>query len=150
MKNKEIYSDKITKGTRTYFFDISESEKGDMYLKISESKKNENNFDHYRLMVFEEDVEDFANSFKKLLRKFYELRVTKLTDFNDSKAYSLDKIREVHSQAYKPWTKEDDKKLEILFCEGKNINELTEIFERNKGAINSRIKKLELKEKYGL
>ena len=39
MADNEIYSDKITKGTRTYFFDIKKSENGDLYLKISESKK---------------------------------------------------------------------------------------------------------------
>jgi DNA-directed RNA polymerase specialized sigma24 family protein len=48
-----------------------------------------------------------------------------------------------------PWTAEDDNKLELLFCEGKKVKELAEIFGRNTGAINSRIKKLELKEKYG-
>lgn len=48
-----------------------------------------------------------------------------------------------------PWSTEDDNKLELLFCEGKKVKELAQIFERNTGAISSRIKKLELKEKYG-
>ena len=47
-----------------------------------------------------------------------------------------------------PWTDEADKKLEQLFCEGKKVKELAHIFGRNEGAISSRIKKLELKEKY--
>ena len=64
------------------------------------------------------------------------------------KAYSVEKIRETHKQAYFPWTIEDDNKLELLFCEGKKVKELAEIFGRNTGAINSRIKKLELREKY--
>ncbi|MFN8236507.1 MAG: ATP-dependent helicase [Bacteroidia bacterium] len=64
------------------------------------------------------------------------------------KAYSVDEIRKAHNQAYQPWTIEDDQRLELLFCEGKNIKELSQIFGRNEGAINSRIKKLELKEKY--
>lgn len=45
-------------------------------------------------------------------------------------------------------TQGDDNKLELLFCEGKNVKELSEIFARNNGSIQSRIKKLELKEKY--
>ena len=65
------------------------------------------------------------------------------------KVYSIEKIRETHKQAYSPWTTEDDNKLELLFCQGKNVKELAQIFERNEGAINSRINKLELKEKYG-
>ena len=40
-------------------------------------------------------------------------------------------------------------KLESLWCEGKSIAELSDIFQRNPGAIESRIGKLELTEKYG-
>lgn len=144
MTDKEIYSDKITKGNRTYFFDIKKSEKGDLYLKISESKKTDGGFEHHRLMVFDEDLKDFVETLTKSLTKFKELKEPK-----DGKAYSVEKIREKHQQAYLPWTAEDDNKLELLFCEGKKAKELAEIFGRNIGAINSRIKKLELKDKYG-
>ena len=64
------------------------------------------------------------------------------------KAYDISEIRKTHKKAYEPWTEESDEKLELLFCEGKNIKEMSEIFGRNEGAIRSRIKKLELKEKY--
>lgn len=146
MSNKDLYSDKLTKGRRTYFFDINKSEKGDLYLKVSESKKTESGFEHHRLIVFEEDIKDFSEAFQKALTKFTELKEPKQTD---SKAYSVEKIREAHKQAYLPWTPEDDSKLELLFCEGKKVKELAQIFGRNDGAISSRIKKLELKEKYG-
>jgi len=146
MQGNEIYSDKITKGLRTYFFDIKKSEKGDLYLKISESKKTASGFEHHRLMIFDEDLKDFVETLKKSLTKFKELKEPKQTD---GKTYSVEKIREKHKQAYLPWTKEDDNKLELLFCEGKKAKELAEIFGRNIGAINSRIKKLELKDKYG-
>jgi DNA-directed RNA polymerase specialized sigma24 family protein len=144
MQDKVIYSDKITKGSRNYFFDIKKSEKGDLYLKISESKKAQSGYEHHRLMVFDEDLKDFIEALKKSLTKFKELKEPK-----DGKAYSVEKIRETHQQAYMPWTTEDDNKLELLFCEGKKAKELAEIFGRNVGAINSRIKKLELKDIYG-
>ncbi len=64
------------------------------------------------------------------------------------KSYSVKEIRETHHQAYMPWTTENDEKLELLFCEGKSVKELSELFEREPGAIKSRIKKLELKDKY--
>ncbi len=144
MADNEIYSDKITKGSRTYYFDIKKSEKGDLYLKISESKKTQSGYEHHRLMVFDEDLKDFVEALKKSLTKFKELKEPK-----DSKTYSVEKIRETHQQAYLPWTAEDDNKLELLFCEGKKAKELAEIFGRNVGAINSQIKKLELKDKYG-
>ena len=146
MDNKEIYSDKITKGKRTYFFDINKSEKGDLFLKISESKKTENGFEHFRVMVFEEDINDFTETLQRALKKFKSLN--KKEDA-DEKSYSVENIRETHKQAYQPWTLDDDNKLEMLFCEGKKVKELAKIFGRNDGAISSRIKKLELKEKYG-
>ena len=146
MTDNEIYSDKITKGSRTYFFDIKRSENGDLYLKISESKKTASGFEHHRLMIFDEDLKDFVETLKKSLTKFKELKEPKQTG---GKTYSIEKIRETHQQAYLPWTTEDDNKLELLFCEGKKAKELAEIFRRNVGAINSRIKKLELKDKYG-
>jgi len=65
-----------------------------------------------------------------------------------NKAYSVDEIRKTNPKAYARWTEEDDNRLELLYCEGKSTAELSKIFERNRGAVTSRIKKLELKEKY--
>ena len=146
MDKIELYSDKLKVGNRTYFFDIKKSENGDLYLKISESKKTGDDFEHHRLMIFDEGLKDFVEALKKSLTKFKELKESKQTD---GKTYSVEKIRETHQQAYLPWTEEDDNKLELLFCEGKKVKELAETFGRNVGAINSRIKKLELKDKYG-
>jgi hypothetical protein len=56
---------------------------------------------------------------------------------------------QLHKNAYSKWNKEDDEKLEILFCEGLSVSELSKEFGRNNGAIRSRINKLELKLKYG-
>lgn len=66
----------------------------------------------------------------------------------NEKTYSVEEIRKTHEQAYQPWTKEDDERLELLFCQGKKANELSKIFGRNIGGITSRIEKLQLKEKY--
>ncbi|GAA4795354.1 hypothetical protein GCM10023231_24720 [Olivibacter ginsenosidimutans] len=95
-------------------------------------------------MIFEEDIKDFKKGFNRAVKK-----LEKLTDLeSDKKSYTLDDIREQHPQAYLPWLPEDDEKLEALFCEGKTVKELANIFQRKEGAITSRIKKLELKEKY--
>jgi len=57
---------------------------------------------------------------------------------------------ETHKKEYLPWTNEADKELELLYCEGKTVKELSKIFGRTNGAIRSRIKKLDLKENYEL
>lgn len=64
------------------------------------------------------------------------------------KTYTKTAKQQAHKNSYERWTEEDDEKLELLFCEGKSVKELMSIFERHEGAIKSRIKKLELREKY--
>ncbi|QIH32314.1 DUF3276 family protein [Sphingobacterium sp. DR205] len=144
MDNNELFTDKITKGNRTYFFDVKKSENGSLYLSVSESKRADDGFEKYKILIFEEDIRDFKKVFNRAVKK-----LEKLTDLeSDKKSYTLDDIREQHPQAYRPWSAEDDEKLEALFCEGKTVKELAATFERKEGAITSRIKKLELKEKY--
>ena len=65
------------------------------------------------------------------------------------KAYSVDEVRTRHKDAYKPWTQELDDELTIMYCEGINVKDLAKHFGRTKGAIRSRIRKLELEELYG-
>jgi superfamily I DNA/RNA helicase len=66
------------------------------------------------------------------------------------KAYSVDEVRTKHKDAYKPWTPELDTKLTTMYCEGVNPKDMAKHFGRTRGAITSRIKKLELEELYGL
>jgi hypothetical protein len=148
MSNEELYSDKLKKGNRTYFFDIKQTENGDLYFKISEQKQVGENYERYRIMVFKEDFEDFEKSFIKLISKVKKLK--RSDSESREEAYSVEEIRKEHGQAYMPWSENDDQKLELLFCEGKSVKELASIFERKEGAIRSRIKKLELKEKYDI
>tara|TARA_R110000850_G_scaffold218852_3_gene344465 strand:+ start:67658 stop:69562 length:1905 start_codon:yes stop_codon:yes gene_type:complete len=65
------------------------------------------------------------------------------------KAYPFEEIRKKHTQAYQPWTPELDHKLTIMFCEKVSIKSIAQHLGRTPGAINSRIKKLELRELYG-
>lgn len=65
------------------------------------------------------------------------------------KAYSVEEIRMRHKDAYKPWNQNMDDELTVMYCEGENLKDLANYFGRTKGAIRSRIKKLELEELYG-
>lgn len=65
------------------------------------------------------------------------------------KAYLVDEVRTKHKGAYKPWTPELDNELTVMFCEGVSLKEIAQHFGRTRGAIISRIKKLELEELYG-
>ena len=63
--------------------------------------------------------------------------------------YSVYACRQEYPNAYKPWTEEDDLELTQMWCEGATTKELSAHFQRKLSAITSRIKKLELVEKYG-
>ena len=78
---------------------------------------------------------------KKLRRETAETK--------SEKAYSLDEIRLVHKGAYNPWTTALDDELTIMFCEGMHEKDMAIHFGRTRGAIKSRIKKLDLEKLYG-
>jgi F-box protein, helicase, 18 len=71
------------------------------------------------------------------------------SEIKTEKAYTVKDVRAKHKDAYQPWTTELDDELTVLFCKGINVKELAKHFGRTKGAIISRIKKLELNELYG-
>ena len=48
-----------------------------------------------------------------------------------------------------PWTLEQDDELTVMYCEGVNERDMARHFKRTTGGIKSRIKKLELADKYG-
>lgn len=81
-------------------------------------------------------------SLKKILNNY------SLSQKSNKLTYTIEACRVEHPNAYKPWTLDDDDKLEVLWCEGKTTKELSDIFQRKPGAIRSRIKKLELEIKY--
>lgn len=64
------------------------------------------------------------------------------------KTYSYDEVRKSKPSAYSPWSQEEDLELEDLFMQRMAIKEMAEHFGRTRGAISSRIKKLQLREKH--
>ena len=54
----------------------------------------------------------------------------------------MDRQKQLYSNAYAPWTEEEEQDLLFHYKQGKTISELIEIFQRNAGAIRSRLRKL--------
>ena len=50
----------------------------------------------------------------------------------------------LYSNAYKPWSEDDDALLTKLYKDGTSIKELVTLFQRNRGGIASRLRKLGL------
>ena len=78
---------------------------------------------------------------KKYLKAYKQLTGTP--------TYSVFACQQEYPNAYKPWTEVDDLELTKMWCEGATTKELATHFQRKPSAITSRIKKLELEEKYG-
>ena len=63
--------------------------------------------------------------------------------------YSVYACQQEYPNAYMPWSEEDDRELTKMWCMGATVKEIASHFQRKPSAISSRIKKLELVEKYG-
>jgi len=61
-----------------------------------------------------------------------------------SKTHSVNDIRKAHPRAYEPWTESDDERLTAECQSGRTIEELMELFGRQRGGIESRLRKLGL------
>lgn len=62
---------------------------------------------------------------------------------NYTKTNSVDEIRKKHPRAYEKWSEQEDELLLNLIQQGESTKKLCTIFQRGKGAIHSRIRKLE-------
>lgn len=62
----------------------------------------------------------------------------------------LEKLREKHPNAYRPWKKEDDEKLREEFSRSENMKDLSRAMGRQPGSIHARLVKLGLVEDDGM
>ncbi len=66
--DKPIKSEMMRCGKRTYFFDVKVTQKGDKYLKITETRLMEEGEPRKRamIMIFPEDIERFKSVFNQI------------------------------------------------------------------------------------
>jgi len=125
----------ITAGKRTYYFDLNETREQEKYLTITEvSPGMGGTVERHRIMIFEEHIPMFLEE----LNQAYPANDKAII----SKAYDVIKIRQTYPNAYRSWPPEDDERLLKLVESGVSTTELAHTFQRNKGAIRSRLKKL--------
>ena len=71
MEKNALYSEKVNDVFRTYFFDFKQSEKGNPYLVITESRKskeNEGEFERDRILVLHKDLDKFAEALNNVIQ----------------------------------------------------------------------------------
>jgi hypothetical protein len=134
---KELFSEKVSVGSRTYFFDVKESVDEVKYLVITESREvGEGTRKRNRVMIFQDNMSAFNEGFIKAIEFMFGK--------NESKAYSIQEIRQKYPKAYERWTESEDMHLKNGFNQSKTIDELANIFQRKPNAIRSRLQKMGL------
>ncbi|MBS4001103.1 MAG: DUF3276 family protein [Desulfobulbaceae bacterium] len=138
---KIIFKKALKAGSRTFHISVNKTIYDKVYLKMSQVKKDEDDtLKKISILIFEEDISGFVEIFNEAL----EVIAENDSHNNDENLTAYQKIRKTHKSAYKPWTKEDDIKLQESVSNGMKKSELSKLFGRSKGSIKARIQKLEL------
>jgi len=71
---EEIYSQRLTCGKRTYFFNLKEQASGTRFIDIVESKYERENDSHQRvrLVIFEDHIDEFVQALVEAARRLKE------------------------------------------------------------------------------
>lgn len=130
----ELFAVKVPAGRRTYYFDVKETTEGARYLVISELQAAGSRYDRHRVMVFEENLQEFQIGLEKVMA-FLGVR-------QEARTYSVDEIRRRYPRAYEKWTTEEEEELRLKYLEGMRTSELADYLQRQPGAIRARLSRL--------
>ena len=113
---EELYSVRVRAGKRTYFFDVKETRGKDLYMTITESKRNFDNdgnvhYQKHKLFLYREDFEKFEDGFIDATDKIKELMAT--GNYRDPIAER--KENEVEEESTKEETTEASNEEEVEF-----------------------------------
>lgn len=75
----DVYSKAVRAGKRTYFFDVKSTRGKDLYLTITESKRQFNDdgkqsYEKHKLFLYKEDFDKFADGLEEALEKIRALQ----------------------------------------------------------------------------
>jgi superfamily I DNA/RNA helicase len=138
-KNQELNSSKLNEEINLLYVAVTRT-KNTIHLSEELLPKNFPKSAH----IFLEKVKEPVAPVDKAKLKA-EVKNNKNTP---EKAYSVEKIREQYGDAYAAWTRELDSELTEMYLMGMTAKDMARHFGRTTGAIRSRVKKLELEEKY--
>ncbi|MDH3004301.1 MAG: PUR family DNA/RNA-binding protein [Candidatus Shikimatogenerans sp. JK-2022] len=103
-KKKEIFSKTLIARSRRYFFDTNETNAGDYFLSITESKKlflndGRSIFKKHKIFLYKEDFKDFKKILSEMIKFIYdkkgkEVILNKIVDNNHKEEIKKD-IKEI-------------------------------------------------------
>jgi len=63
--DKNLFTEKVPAGKRTYFIDVMENHKGHKYIKFTESRANDGQFIRHTVRIFQEDFDKIFEAMEK-------------------------------------------------------------------------------------
>ena len=132
--DRDLFNIQMSSHSGEIYFDIKKDAKED-YLKITQSKfQGSDEKRREKIFIGRSELIEFRDAINKAI-DYWNLEIKEKTAKKVCKT-------ELAGNAYLPWEKEADELLISLYNEGRSIKELAEIFERERGGIRSRLKKL--------
>ncbi len=64
--DKNLFTEKVPAGKRTYFMDVMENHKGHKYIKFTESRANDGEFIRHTVRIFQEDFDKIFTAFDSM------------------------------------------------------------------------------------
>lgn len=120
---EDVSTRKVVDGSRTHFIEVKRNEHG-LFLALTEL---DSQGDRRRIIVS-------PNRAAEYLRELQDA-VSELEGEAD---------RPLEGRAYQPWTDEEDERLRLEVGAELTVVQMAKLHERNTGAINSRLKKLDI------
>ncbi len=75
-EQKEIFSERVRAGKRTYFFDVKATRSNDYYLTITESKRRYKDdgytYEKHKIFLYKEDFNKFVNALNQTVNHVKE------------------------------------------------------------------------------
>ncbi|MCB9267058.1 MAG: DUF3276 family protein [Lewinellaceae bacterium] len=71
MEKNDLYSETVKGVFRTYFFNFKQSEKGNPYLRVTESwksKEKEGEFEQQHIIILHKDLDKFAEALSNVIQ----------------------------------------------------------------------------------
>jgi len=125
MENRNVlHTEYVSSPQKSYYLDLKESKKGSNYLVITQSRKvDKEQQERTSLILFEQELQQFAEAFSKMCIRF-------------------NMLSESPKNAFAKWKKEEDEKLKALLDQGYPIEDLAQVLERSENGITERLKKI--------
>ncbi|KAA0210484.1 MAG: DUF3276 family protein [Ignavibacteriaceae bacterium] len=65
-KKEAIHKETVKAGSKTYFLNVKETQKGDPYVQIVESTKKDDSYVYNSIMIFDNAIPEFTKAVNKI------------------------------------------------------------------------------------